>query len=431
MHQDPQEIFNNNPMSSMQILAVTMCILLNALDGFDVLAISFASPGIAAEWGIERAALGIVLSMELIGMGIGSIFLGGIADRMGRRGTILGCLVVMSVGMLAAGLANNVTELSIYRFITGLGIGGMLASTNAMVAEFSNNKHRNMAIMLMVGGYPMGAVIGGTISAQLLEMYDWRSVFYFGAAATASFIVLVLIALPESIAFLNSKRPANALAKINKILAKAGHAALDALPELPKTSTAKASIFSAEFRRTTMLLTIAYFAHIMAFYFFIKWIPKLVVDMGFAASSAGGVLVWANIGSVAGCILLGILSHRFTVRGLGITVLLGSTAALIAFGQGPADLQQLSIFAAITGFFTNGAIVCLYALFAQAYPTEARAGGTGFVIGVGRAGAASGPIVAGLLFSAGYGLAPVATMMSIGCLIAAVAVFMLRTIEQT
>ena len=102
MNRDPRAIIADSPMGALQIVVVALTIALNALDGFDVLSISFASPGIAQEWGIDRAALGIVLSMELIGMAIGSILLGGVADTFGRRPTILGCLVVMAGGMLTA-----------------------------------------------------------------------------------------------------------------------------------------------------------------------------------------------------------------------------------------------------------------------------------------------------------------------------------------
>ncbi|MCK5746781.1 MAG: MFS transporter, partial [Oricola sp.] len=123
---DPREILAQSPMGLFQMVAVGMCVLLNALDGFDVLSISFAAPGIAEEWGIDRGALGIVLSMELIGMAIGSMVLGGVADSIGRRPTILACLGVMGVGMALAATANGITVLSIYRFATGLGIGGVL-----------------------------------------------------------------------------------------------------------------------------------------------------------------------------------------------------------------------------------------------------------------------------------------------------------------
>ena len=427
MNQDPQEILANSPMSTPQVVAVTMCILLNALDGFDVLAISFASPGISSDWGIERAALGVVLSMELIGMAAGSIIFGTVADTFGRRPTILGCLVVMSAGMLAAGFASGVVDLSVYRFVTGGGIGGMLASTNAMAAEFSNTKHRSMAVILMAGGFPLGAVVGGAIASNLLQTYDWRAVFYFGASVTALFIVFVLLLLPESISYLSHKRPPAALEKINRILRRMKHATIDALPpveQVPESGTGK--LFSGSLRRTTVLLTAAYFTHIMTFYFILKWIPKIVVDMGFAASAAGGVLVWANVGGLSGCVLLGILSHRFTVRAMVMVVLAAGAIMVAVFGQGQENLNQLALIAATAGFFTNAAVVGLYAMFARAFPTEVRASGTGFVIGMGRGGAALGPIAAGLMFSIGYGLQPVALIMASGSLIAVIALFFLK-----
>ena len=156
-------------MSALQILVVAITVALNALDGFDVLSISFASPGIAQEWGIDRAALGIVLSMELIGMAIGSILLGGVADKIGRRPTILGCLVVMAGGMLAATTASGLVGLSAWRVVTGLGIGGMLAAINAVAAEFSNRRRRHLSVSLMSIGYPLGAVVGGMVAARLLQ----------------------------------------------------------------------------------------------------------------------------------------------------------------------------------------------------------------------------------------------------------------------
>src|SRR6202161_3356088 len=174
MTMDPREILAKSPMSRLQVAAVAITVGLNALDGFDVLSISFASPGIARAWGIDRAVLGIVLSMELLGMGIGSILLGGVADKIGRRRTLLGCLVVMTVGMIMASRAKGVYDLSVWRVFTGLGIGGMLAAINAVAAEFSNDRRRSLNVSLMAIGYPIGAVVGGSIAALLLKQGDWR-----------------------------------------------------------------------------------------------------------------------------------------------------------------------------------------------------------------------------------------------------------------
>ena len=426
MKDDPRDILADAPMKPLQVAAIVICILLTALDGFDVLAISFASPGIASEWGINRAALGIVLSMELIGMAIGSVLFGTLADSWGRRPAVFACLALMTVGMYLAATATNVHILSAYRLATGLGIGGMLATVNALTAEFSNTRRRNLAVTLMAAGYPVGAIVGGSIASALLVSHDWRSVFLLGAGMTAAFFPLAWFFLPESVAWLADRQPAGALERINRTLRRLGHAALEKLPPLRERQPgiSMRELFTPRLRRTTILLTLAYFLHIMTFYFILKWIPKIVVDMGFEPSTAGRVLVWANVGGLAGSLLLGFLSLRVQIRGLVIVALLGAAVGVVVFGLGQADLKQLSLAAAGAGFFTNAAVVGMYALFAQMFPTDVRAGGTGFAIGFGRGGSALGPMLAGFLFAAGAGLSVVALLMAAGSVIAAVLIAM-------
>ena len=173
---DPRKALADHAMTGRQLIAITICVLLNALDGFDVLSISFAAPGIAKEWGIDRAALGLVLSMELIGMMLGSVVLGLVADRIGRRPTVVACLVIMSLGMVSTTQVSSIGVLALTRLFTGLGIGGMLAVTNALVAEFSNDRRRGTAVALMAAGYPVGGIAGGAVASLLLAQGDWRDV---------------------------------------------------------------------------------------------------------------------------------------------------------------------------------------------------------------------------------------------------------------
>ncbi|WP_066716941.1 MFS transporter [Sphingomonas pituitosa] len=416
------------PLSRTQLLGILLCLLLNALDGFDVLAISFASPGIAAEWGIDRAALGLVLSMELIGMAVGSVVLGAYADRAGRRPAILSCLVLMAIGMLAATFAGDVETLSAFRLVTGLGIGGMLACTNAMVAELANARTRSIAVGLMASGYPVGAIVGGSVAATLLAGGEWRHVFLFGAGMTALFLPIAWWLMPESIRYLIQRQPAGALDRVNSLLSRMGRPPLDALPPVGESSSKLplAQLFAAPLARTTILLTIAYFCHIMTFYFILKWLPKIVVDMGYPASQAAGVLVWANVGGLLGAVLLSVLSWRVPLRSLLVVALIAATAMVTLFGQGAHDLAGLAWIAGIAGFCTNAGVVGMYALIAQSFPTHARGSGTGFVIGVGRGGAALGPILAGILFSLNLQLQGVAAAMAIGSLIASLALLGLK-----
>src|SRR5690606_8383500 len=149
-------------------VVVALMVFLNALDGFDVLSSAFAAPGISAEWGIPRDELGIILSAELGGMGVGTVIPGGFADKDGRKLAALVCLVIMAVGMYMAHSSSDLWTLTTWRFITGLGIGGMLAATNAMTAETSSKSGRGLAMALSVIGYPVGGVIGGFAAQEWL-----------------------------------------------------------------------------------------------------------------------------------------------------------------------------------------------------------------------------------------------------------------------
>jgi benzoate transport len=430
---DPRETLSGAPMSALQIWAVATTVGLTALDGFDVLSISFASPGIATEWGIDRAALGIVLSMELIGMALGSIVLGAVADRIGRRPTMLGCLVLMTLGMFMVTAVKQIPELEVWRFVTGLGIGGILAANNAVAAEFSNLRRRNLCVSLMAIGYPIGAVLGGLIVKQLLREHDWRSVFYFGGTITALFIPLTLVLVPESIHWLAQQQPARALERINKTLARMGHAAASALPAIAAEARKRSikDIFAPGLIATTLLAALAYFFHIITFYFLLKWIPKIVVDMHFTASDAAGVVIWTNVGGATGGAVLGLLTMRAGLKQVTIGAMLLSTAAVILFGRANPDLTELSLLCAAAGFCINGAIVGLYAIFAQAFPTHVRASGTGFAIGIGRGGSVLAPIVAGYLFTWGYPLPTVAMLMAMGSLVAAGVLALLKLKADT
>lgn len=418
---NPMDYLDREKMSLLQKAVVVISIFLMGMDGFDVLSISFASPGIAQEWGTTKAALGIVLSMELIGMSIGSFFLGGTADTMGRRPTLLGCLIVMSAGMFLVTTATNPLQLCIWRIIVGLGIGGMLSCTNAITAEFSNTRHRSLCISLMAIGYPLGGTIGGFFASRLLETHDWRSVFYLGTAVTTALIPVVYFWIPESVHWLARKQPRNAVNRINVIMGKMGHPGIIDLPELAQDERKKSvgDIFSPALISLTLMLTLAYFLHITTFYFILKWAPKIVADLGFKASTAGSVLVWANMGGALGGLIFGFLTTRMNLKKLTVSILVLASVFVTLFGHTPPELNYLRMLAALAVFFGNAGVVAMFSILASAYPTHARAVGTGFVIGTGRLGAVLSPVLVGVMFQSGASLPTVAFVMGLGALLAA------------
>jgi MFS family permease len=306
-----------------------------------------------------------------------------------------------------------------------LGIGGLLAAGSAIVSECANDRRRDMAVALMVAGYPAGAAFGGIIASATLEATGrWQAIFEVGAIATAALIIPVVLYVPESIAYLCERQSKGALQRVNAILSQFGRSAVSDIPHpVPAASTAGfIRLFEPGIGAVTLTLTVAFFTHMMTFYFLMKWIPKLVVDIGHPVASANGVLVWTNLAGATGSLLMSLLTQRYRVQRIVIVAMVAGSSAVLVFGQGFESLWTLSCVAVAAGFFTTGASAGFYALMARSFPARIRARGAGFVIGVGRAGAAGGPVAAGLLFSAGWPLSWVAAIMACGCLVAAVAI---------
>jgi MFS family permease len=270
-------------------------------------------------------------------------------------------------------------------------------------------------------GYPAIGAIGGTVASWLLRDHDWRYVFYFGCGITIAFIPLIYFLIPESVHWLARKQPAGALEKINRTLTRFGHSPVAALPRISDEDRKRtvADIFGPALIATTIIVAATYFLHITTFYYILKWVPDMVVRMGFAPSSAGGVLTWYMAGGATGGAVFGLLTLRYGLKGLTITTFLLSTAAVTAFGFTPPALDQLGMICFVAGFMTNAGIVGMYAIFAHAYPTYLRATGTGFAIGVGRGGSVLAPIIAGFLFNGGFERPTVSFVMALGSLLAA------------
>lgn len=424
---DPRSILAASPMSALQVTVVAITLALTALDGFDVLSISVASPGIAAEWHINRAVLGVVLSAELGGMAAGSLLLGAIADRIGRRPIILVCLALMSVGMLMAAFARDSLDLSLWRALTGFGIGGILASVSAIAAEFSSAVRREISVSIMSIGYPLGATFGGLAGAQLLRDHDWRSIFYFGTVMTVGFIPVVFFFMPESLHWLTARQPTGALVKINRTLGRFGHGAIVTLPGRGAAADDARwiELFSPQCRVFTMLATLGYSLHVFTYYYVLKWLPSIVVDMGFKAAVAARVLFWMNIGSVVGAIVFGLLAKRVGLKRLTAAVMLLCVAAVVAMSRSPRNLPALSFICSCVGFCASGGIVGLYAIFVRGFPVGSRTSGSGFGLGVGRCASVAAPVAAGMLLRNGMVMSTVSAIMGIGSLLGAVSILAL------
>jgi benzoate transport len=415
------------PMSAVQIAAVALSIALNAIDGFDVLAMSFAAPSISSEWRVAPALLGVTLSSGLAGMAAGSLLVAPIGDRHGRRPLVLLCLVLMAVGMLLTAAVESVFWLCTWRVVTGLGIGGMVATLGAVSAEFSNERRRDLCVALMTIGYPVGGLLGGFAAAELVHSFGWRSIFAFGGVLTAIFLPLVWFCLPESLLHLQRQRSPAALRQMNALLARMGHGPCLASPaEAPSDllrSGGLRELLGVHYRRLTLLLVSAYCLHILTFYFYSGWLPKLMSDLGFSSPEAIRTSAVMSMGGVLGGIALGWLAPVLGLKRQVVAAMIGTAVTMAIFGN-VHGLSALRLMAFMVGIFMLGGIVGLYASLARAFPVRMRVTGTGLAIGLGRGGAVAGPIIGGLLLEAGLRMGLVLSVVGVSALAAAMA-FML------
>jgi benzoate transport len=418
--EDPRDLLLAAPMSRFQVLAVGITVLLCALDGYDVLAITFAAPGIAQEWGTSKAALGIAMSMGLVGMACGSLLIAPLADIIGRRRMIFITLILMATGMTACGLATNVAQISAWRLVTGLGIGGMVAIINPLAAEYANGRRRDLAVALMGIGYPIGGVLGGSVAAILLEHYDWPAVFYLGAGAALVMLPICAFSLPEPIGFLIERPKAGALARVNWFLERCGHPPVNTLPAPTKgRGVPLAEVFRPALRGATIAVTAIYLLQVLTVYYYLSWLPQLVADSGFSHTVAVQISVCTNIGGVVGGLAIGWGAQFLGLRTVVTIGFLGLAAFSTLFALAPADIDLFRASSAVAGFFAFASMIGMYAIIARTFPARVRATGTGFVIGVGRGGAALAPVLGGMLFDAGLSRLLVTALMACGAIAAA------------
>lgn len=432
MATDPRDIIKRGDMTPFQLIVVTLCVVITALDGFDTLCIAYTASSIAREWHLGPESLGLAFAAGLLGMGLGGVLVAPIADKVGRRPIMLIALVILAAGMLATAFARNISELALLRVLTGIGIGTALASTNVIVAEYSSDKRRDLSVSLMTIGYPLGATIGGAISIYLIDAHGWRSVYVFGAVVAVVLIPAALIWLPESFEYLVARRPHRALETINSIMAKMGHSPIQSLPATTVSAADNAPL-TAIFRQpqltSAVASAVAYFCVMFTAYFLLSWTPRLLTGLGFSVASGISGSLLMNIAGIVGCLLYGIFATQIGARALAAVFAVGLFVATVAFGFTSSDPIPLVSTVIFIGFCLFTVVTTLYVVTVVAFPPALRSTGVGFAMSVGRIGAFLGPFVAGLLIAKGWTRDIYCVVMAAPMLIAAISLYWVGTVK--
>ena len=367
------ESFGAAPVDRFRWGPLALCGACLFVEGFDAQFMGYVVPAIAKAWGIAPGALGPALGAGLFGLMLGGFFIAPLADSVGRKRIVLYSVLAFGVLTVVTAATQSLTALIVLRFLTGLGLGGAMANTIALTAEFSPPEKRASAVTINFASFSIGAAVGGLVTAKLMPNYGWQSVFYFCGGIALVLVPLILVAMPETL------RP----------------------KESAKAAIPLGELFRDGRARITLLFWLLFFINIMELYFLTSWLPTTISSQGISIEWAVIATSLLQFGGVAGAFALGPLVDRFGPR-LVLAPAFATAAICVAIiGFAGSSLTVTVIAAAFCGIGTVGAQNCNNGVAAKFYPTPIRATGVGWALAVGRIGSIVGPVVGGVLLKAG------------------------------
>lgn len=424
---DVQEFINRHPFSRFQWITFALCFCIVLLDGFDTAAIGYIAPSLIQEWGVSKPALAPVLSAALFGLAAGALMAGPLADRLGRKKVLTGSVLVLGLFTLLSGFAADLQSLTVMRFITGIGLGAAMPNAVTLMSEYCPTARRSLLTNAMFCGFPLGAALGGFLASWMIPQWGWRSVLVFGGVSPLLLLVVLLLLLPESVRYMVAKGydHARIQAVLSRISASANEAASFFLSETRAVAAGKsglAVVLSPSYRVGSVMLWLAYFMGLVIFYALVNWMPILFKDAGIAPKQAMLISALFPLGGI-GAVFCGYLMDRFNAdRIIAIGYLL-TAASIYAIGQATGSVGLLVVVVFVAGTIMNTAQSSMPALAAGFYPTQGRATGVAWMLGIGRFGGIAGSFLVAELARRQLGFDQVFMVLAIPGLIAASALF--------
>jgi MFS transporter, AAHS family, 4-hydroxybenzoate transporter len=367
-----------------------ICGLIVFVDGYDAQAMGYVAPALSAALHIPRSVLGPVISSGLVGMMIGAIVSGSLADRIGRRPVLIACALVFGVGSLLTATAESIQSMVIFRALTGLGMGGAMPNAIALTSESMPHRLRGTAVTTMICGFSLGAAVGGFVAAAIIPSYGWPSVFVVGGTAPILIAIAAFKWLPDS-----TRVP---------------------LPGFPV-----ALLFSEDRGVATVLIWVVYFMNLLNLYFLNSWLPTIMSDAGVPVSTAIRLTALFQVGGIGGAIVLGLILDRWFSFWVLAACYFWAAVAVFLIGAAGASTTLLGLAIASAGVGIIGGQNGGHAVTAGFYPPAIRSTGVGWALGIGRIGSISGPVLGGVLLARGTAVEQVFWAAAIPALIATLA----------
>ncbi|MEJ2110248.1 MAG: MFS transporter [Acidobacteriota bacterium] len=396
------DIIDRNPLSRFQIRTIVLGGLVLFTDGFDAQTIGFLAPSIADGTHIPVDTFGPIFSASLIGLMIAAMLAGPIADRWGRKWPIIFSTVTLAVFSILTAHSSTFNQLLLFRFLTGLGLGGALPTVVALIFEYVPRRLMAVTVTVLFCGLPLGGFICGMLSSRMVPVWGWQSVFYVGGVLPLIIALLLIALLPESVQFLSqqSGNPEKAAKLIRKIVPSKA-VTIDSIsftaPSAESRGVPVKHLFTGGRAAGTVLLWIPNFMNLLLMYVILNWFPTLLIQTGMSVSEGVTATAFFSLGGILGTLVEGFLIKFRGMYKVLLTEFMLCGLFIAALSVWADTWLLVMVLAFLLGLLVIGAQAGLNVLAAEYYPTSIRSTGVGWALGMGRIGSILGPILAGIL----------------------------------
>ena len=424
---------NEHPFSGFQWLIFAMCFVIVLLDGFDTAAIGFIAPSLITEWHISKPELAPVLSAALFGLACGALLAGPLSDRLGRRMLLIISVLIFGIGCVSSAFSAGLGQLTVLRFITGVGLGAAMPNAVTMMGEYCPDGWRATLINLMFCGFPLGAAFGGFLAAWMIPQFGWRSVLLLGGGVPLLLSVLLMIKLPESVRYMVTKgHPVEKIrGTLSRIASSAAAAGSFYLTERAPATAGKGGIsvvLSRSYLVGSIMLWVAYFMGLVIFYASINWMPILFKEAGLSAQSATLISALFPLGGV-GAVLCGVLMDRFNPNRVVAACFALTAISVYGIGQAVGNVGWLVFVVFAAGVLMNTAQSSLPALAAAFYPTLGRGTGVAWMLGIGRFGGIAGSFLVAELTRRHFTFGGIFAVVAVAGIISCIALLIKQAVQ--
>ncbi|WP_271106108.1 MFS transporter [Pseudomonas tohonis] len=424
---DVQSFINAQPLSRYQWRIVLLCFLIVFLDGLDTAAMGFIAPALTQDWGIDRASLGPVMSAALIGMVFGALGSGPLADRFGRKIVLVVAVFLFGLFSLLSAFSSDIDQLLVLRLLTGLGLGAAMPNATTLLSEYTPERLKSLLVTSMFCGFNLGMASGGFVSAKMIPAFGWHSLLLLGGVLPLLLAVVLLLWLPESARYLVVRN--RGADKVRQVLAPIAPAEVAVATgfSVPEQKTVQSRnvlkvVFAGTYSAGTLLLWLTYFMGLVIVYLLTSWLPTLMRDSGASMEQAAFIGALFQFGGVLSAVGVGWAMDKFNPhKVIGIFYLLAGVFAYFV-GQSLGQVTLLATLVLLAGMCINGAQSAMPSLAARFYPTQGRATGVSWMLGIGRFGAILGAWIGATLLGLGWNFEQVLTALVVPAAIATAAV---------